>query len=104
MDVGRALLKFAVGYPLGEKGLDWMKIHLVNLNGEKKKYVQVYRILIWPHVNNIITTSGNFERKLSCIIVMIPYKVTSADNKSTQLHRTQNLLTPSMIFIGLYYL
>ena len=42
MDVGRALLKFAVGYPLGEKGLDWMKIHLVNLNGEKKKYVQVY--------------------------------------------------------------
>jgi DNA-directed RNA polymerase len=37
MDVGRALLKFAVGYPLGEKGLDWMKIHLVNLNGEKKK-------------------------------------------------------------------
>ena len=39
MDVGRALLKFAVGYPLGEKGLDWLKIHLVNLHGEKKKYV-----------------------------------------------------------------
>ena len=37
MDVGRALLKFAVGYPLGEKGLDWLKIHLVNLQGEKKK-------------------------------------------------------------------
>lgn len=37
MDVGRALLKFAVGYPLGEKGLDWLKIHLVNLHGEKKK-------------------------------------------------------------------
>ena len=38
MDVGRALLKFAVGYPLREKGLDWLKIHLVNLHGEKKKY------------------------------------------------------------------
>ena len=64
MDVGRALLKFAVGYPLGEKGLDWMKIHLVNLNGEKKKYVQVYiyiyRILIWPHVIILLPTSGKF--------------------------------------------
>ena len=44
MDVGRALLKFAVGYPLGEKGLDWLKIHLVNLNGEKKKYVQINQV------------------------------------------------------------
>lgn len=59
MDVGRALLKFAVGYPLGEKGLNWLKIHLVNLNGEKKKYVQVYQILIWPHV--ILLHLGSFE-------------------------------------------
>ena len=37
MDVGRALLKMALGYPLGEKGLEWLKIHLVNLHGAKKK-------------------------------------------------------------------
>ena len=36
-DVGRAILKLGVGYPLGEKGLDWLKIHLVNLHGQKKK-------------------------------------------------------------------
>ena len=63
MDVGRALLKFAVGYPLGEKGLDWMKIHLVNLNGEKKKYACTSIYISNPNLatcNNIITTSGKF--------------------------------------------
>ena len=36
-DVGRAVLQFGAGYPLGEKGLDWLKIHLVNLHGHMKK-------------------------------------------------------------------
>ena len=36
-DVSRSLVRFAVGYPLGKKGLDWLKIHLVTLQGEKKK-------------------------------------------------------------------
>ncbi len=36
-DVNRALLKFGVGYPLGKKGLDWLKIQMVNLHGQKKK-------------------------------------------------------------------
>ena len=36
-DVGRALLQFGNGHELGEKGLDWLKIHLVNLHGHKKK-------------------------------------------------------------------
>lgn len=36
-DVSRALLLFAEGHPLGEKGLDWLKIHLINLTGLKKK-------------------------------------------------------------------
>ncbi|XP_067946451.1 DNA-directed RNA polymerase, mitochondrial-like [Watersipora subatra] len=33
----RAILTFAKGQPLGERGLDWLKIHLVNLSGFKKK-------------------------------------------------------------------
>ncbi|XP_073700227.1 DNA-directed RNA polymerase, mitochondrial [Garra rufa] len=36
-DVTRALLLFAEGRPLGPKGLDWLKIHLVNLTGLKKR-------------------------------------------------------------------
>ncbi|NXH17218.1 RPOM protein, partial [Bucco capensis] len=35
-DVTRAILLFAEGKPLGPKGLDWLKIHLVNLTGLKK--------------------------------------------------------------------
>ncbi|XP_063770549.1 DNA-directed RNA polymerase, mitochondrial isoform X2 [Pseudophryne corroboree] len=36
-DVTRALLVFAEGQPLGLSGLDWLKIHLINLTGLKKK-------------------------------------------------------------------
>ncbi|KAM9384759.1 DNA-directed RNA polymerase, mitochondrial isoform 2-T2 [Pholidichthys leucotaenia] len=36
-DVTRATLIFAEGKPLGPKGLDWLKIHLVNLTGLKKR-------------------------------------------------------------------
>jgi DNA-directed RNA polymerase len=36
-DVTRSILYFAKGKPLGEKGLDWLKIHLVNLTGFKKR-------------------------------------------------------------------
>ena len=36
-DLSRGMLQFAKGVPLGEKGLDWLKIHLVALHGTKKK-------------------------------------------------------------------
>lgn len=36
-DLARALLEFAEGRPLGLRGLDWLKIHLVNLTGLKKR-------------------------------------------------------------------
>lgn len=36
-DLARSLLLFAKGKPLGEKGLDWLKIHLINLEGKMKK-------------------------------------------------------------------
>ncbi|XP_071439372.1 DNA-directed RNA polymerase, mitochondrial [Hetaerina americana] len=35
-DVARSLLCFAKGQPLGPKGLDWLKLHLVNLTGLMK--------------------------------------------------------------------
>ncbi|XP_036623366.1 DNA-directed RNA polymerase, mitochondrial [Trichosurus vulpecula] len=36
-DLTRAILLFAEGKPLGPKGLDWLKIHLINLTGLKKR-------------------------------------------------------------------
>nr|XP_042895420.1 DNA-directed RNA polymerase, mitochondrial-like isoform X2 [Parasteatoda tepidariorum] len=36
-DMARSILLFADGQPLGEKGLDWLKIHLINLTGFKKR-------------------------------------------------------------------
>lgn len=36
-DLARSLLLFAKGRPLGEKGLDWLKIHLINLVGNMKR-------------------------------------------------------------------
>eukprot|EP00794_Sanderia_malayensis_P016234 gene16234-17872_t len=36
-DVARGMLVFGRGRPLGKDGLDWLKIHLVNLHGSKKK-------------------------------------------------------------------
>ncbi|XP_006898086.1 PREDICTED: DNA-directed RNA polymerase, mitochondrial [Elephantulus edwardii] len=36
-DLARALLEFAQGRPLGPHGLDWLKLHLVNLTGLKKR-------------------------------------------------------------------
>lgn len=36
-DLGRSILMFAKGKPLGTKGLDWLKIHTINLTGLKKR-------------------------------------------------------------------
>ncbi|CAB3385741.1 Hypothetical predicted protein [Cloeon dipterum] len=36
-DMARSILCFAKGEPLGKKGLDWLKIHVINLTGLKKR-------------------------------------------------------------------
>ncbi|XP_054160860.1 DNA-directed RNA polymerase, mitochondrial-like [Oppia nitens] len=36
-DLTRSLILFAKGQPLGDRGLDWLKIHLINLTGAKKR-------------------------------------------------------------------
>lgn len=36
-DLARSLLLFAQGKPLGTKGLDWLKIHVINLGGSMKQ-------------------------------------------------------------------
>ncbi|VDD94145.1 unnamed protein product [Enterobius vermicularis] len=36
-DINRSLLLFAKGKPLGPKGLQWLKLHCINLTGKKKR-------------------------------------------------------------------
>jgi len=36
-DYVRALMLFSHGKPLGEKGLAWLKLHLINIGGLKKR-------------------------------------------------------------------
>lgn len=36
-DLARSMLVFALKKPLGPKGLDWLKLHTINLTGLKKK-------------------------------------------------------------------
>lgn len=50
-DVTRAILVFAEGKPLGPHGLDWLKIHLVNLTGLKKRSSMAGRL---AYANSII--------------------------------------------------
>lgn len=42
MDAGRAMLLFAIGQPLGDNGLKWLKLHLMNMYGLMKKQVILY--------------------------------------------------------------
>jgi len=43
------MLVFAKGKPLGPDGLDWLKIHLVNLTGFKKRSPAISRaITLYP--------------------------------------------------------
>ena len=43
-DVARGMLLFAKGRLLGKDGLDWLKVHLINLHGSLKKATLQERI------------------------------------------------------------
>ena len=43
-DTSRAIIQFAKGKPLGPNGLNWIKIHLVNLTGLKKRSSNTERL------------------------------------------------------------
>lgn len=58
-DLARALLEFAQGRPLGPHGLDWLKIHLVNLTGLKKHEPLRARLLFADEVMDDILDSAD---------------------------------------------
>ncbi|XP_046956723.1 DNA-directed RNA polymerase, mitochondrial isoform X1 [Lynx rufus] len=58
-DLARALLEFAQGRPLGPRGLDWLKIHLVNLTGLKKREPLRARLVFADEVMEDILDSAD---------------------------------------------
>lgn len=58
-DLARALLEFAQGRPLGPHGLNWLKIHLVNLTGLKKHASLQARLAFADEIMNDILDSAD---------------------------------------------
>ena len=61
-DVSRSLFMFASGKVLGKRGLEWLKIHLINLTGLKKyenlktRLAYADQVSDWlKNINDIIT-------------------------------------------------
>ena len=57
-DLARSLLTFAQGKRLGPKGLDWLKIHLINLTGLKKREPVANRLRYADEIIDDITDSA----------------------------------------------
>jgi DNA-directed RNA polymerase len=57
-DLTRGLLKFAKGKPLGDGGLDWLKIHVVNMTGLKKRDKVENRLIYANEIIDEIVDSG----------------------------------------------
>lgn len=75
-DVTRALLVFAEGRPLGPKGLDWLKIHLVNLTGLKKRSSLAGRLEYAESIMEDILDSADHPLDVSFLIAPLPYLCT----------------------------
>ncbi|XP_015431251.1 PREDICTED: DNA-directed RNA polymerase, mitochondrial, partial [Dufourea novaeangliae] len=59
-DVGRSILLFAKGKPLGPKGLDWLKLHVINLTSLKKSCSLKERLeYANENLDNILDSANN---------------------------------------------
>jgi len=58
-DLARSILCFAKGEPLGEHGLDWLKIHVINLTGLKKRESKAERLRYANEILPKILDSAN---------------------------------------------
>lgn len=68
-DLTRAILLFAEGKPLGPRGLDWLKIHLINLTGLKKRESLQGRLAYANGIMEDILDSADYPLtvRMSCI-------------------------------------
>ncbi|XP_066246589.1 DNA-directed RNA polymerase, mitochondrial [Euwallacea similis] len=58
-DLARSMLIFAEARPLGPSGLDWLKIHLINLTGLKKRDSLADRLAFANNIMDLILDSAN---------------------------------------------
>lgn len=74
-DLARSILVFALKKPLGSTGLDWLKLHAINLTGLKKKdsigdrlrYADEILDLILDSAENPLTVSGFLFQSTLCL-------------------------------------
>ncbi|KAK4874106.1 hypothetical protein RN001_013466 [Aquatica leii] len=59
-DLARSILVFAESRPLGPKGLDWLKLHLVNLTGLKKRDSVHDRLVFANEVMDKVLDSADY--------------------------------------------
>lgn len=57
-DLGRSILMFAQGKPLGPEGLDWLKIHTINMTGLKKREPMHKRLEFANKILDLIVDSA----------------------------------------------
>lgn len=78
-DLGRSILIFAQGKPLGPHGLDWLKIHTINLTGMKKREPKHKRLEFANEVLDLIIDSARNPLTVSHILLSgsVLYKILS---------------------------
>lgn len=79
-DLSRGMLQFAKGVPLGERGLEWLKIHLVTLHGAQKKaslaerlqYAEEIMDDILDSADNPLTVSNKRNPLVKDVLLLLP--------------------------------
>lgn len=57
--MARSLLYFARGKPLGKDGINWLKLHVINLTGTKKREPVSNRLVYADEILEDILDSAN---------------------------------------------
>lgn len=79
-DLARSMLVFAESRPLGPKGLDWLKIHCINLTGLKKRERIVDRLAYANEILDDILDSADNPLTVSsckCLLIAISNYIVS---------------------------
>lgn len=95
-DLARALLEFAQGRPLGPHGLDWLKIHLVNLTGLKKHEPLQARLVFANEVMEDILDSADRPMTVGAWRApVVPWCLACPSPPACALHWLPGPLPPS---------
>lgn len=91
-DLARSMLVFAESRPLGQNGLDWLKLHLVNLTGLKKRD-SVYDRLVFANeiMDKILDSADNpLTGKMWWAESEEPWQTLACCMEIANAHRSEN--------------